>query len=270
MFKPIADEACSYYHRGQNGEHNAPTRQPALKPAQLVMQETAAAFSALSGVQILCEKEATIEFEKCIRDVKPLDIKDVFYMPKYTYWDGEGEEPIFYIPDSAYDPEWDFDFTDTSADKDETYSRGNYPYQRPYGWNRRAINVSGKYKSDCWLGMIEGWRKESSPGEWAVSYHGTKIQNVKSIITEGFHKGKSVRSVFGNGIYSTPSPEVAETFAASFEYKGENMKCILQNRVKLEESKIITEKETRDGAPYFVTPNVDNIRPYGLCFKKMN
>ena len=242
----------------------------ALTQALHVMEETAAAFSALSGVKIVCEKQAMIEIEKGNPRVKRLAIKDVFYKTKNTHWDGKGEEPIFYVPDSAYAPEWDCDFTDRSAQNDGTCSRGNYPYQRPYGWNRRAINVSGEYKSDClWLG-IEGWREESSPGEWPVSYHGTGIQNVKSILTEGYDTGKCVRNAFGDGIYSTPSAEVAELYAAPFKYKGENMKCILQNRVKLEESKIIPMEETGYGAPYFVTSNVDNIRPYGVCFKKMN
>ena len=258
---------CKTYHERQTGPDNqTPGRQPDLKIKPEKRDEILAAFSAIRGVKILCEEQANKERREGNRVVKQLDIKDVFYMPVHTYWDGGGQQPLFYIPDSAFDPTWDCDFTNKIG-YGEKCERGEYPYERPYGWNRRAVNVLSKYHDDEWLGQ-GGWRNESSPGEWPVSYHGTKIQNVSNIVNEGYDIGKCVRRKFGNGIYSTPSPGVAERYATEFTYKGETMMCILQNRVNLKESDVIDKEKTGDGAPYFVTPNVDNIRPYGVCLKK--
>ena len=267
MCKHLADDASVRYHQRQTGQHNSPSIQPNEKIEPEVRDEILAAFSVIRGVKILSEEQADVERREG-KEVKQLDVKEVFYMPAYTYWDGEGETPLFYIPDSAFDPTWDCDFTNKSGDG-EKCQRGEYPYKRPYGWNRRAVNVLGKYHDDEWLGQ-GGWRSESSPGEWPVSYHGIKIQNVSNIVNKGYDTGKCVCNLFGKGIYSTPSPVVAESYAAEFTYKGETMMCILQNRVNLKESEVIDKERTRVGAPYFITTNVNNIRPYGVCLKKID
>lgn len=61
------------------------------------------------------------------------------------------------------DPRFDYDFTEI-ADDGKRYKRGGFQYKRPYGWNRIAIKVLGKYSDDVWLGR-DGIRKEQSPGE---------------------------------------------------------------------------------------------------------
>jgi hypothetical protein len=227
-----------------------------------VYEATAAAFSAISGVKIISEKDVEKQRELG-KPVKPLEIKDIFYKKPSTYWDGKGQEPLYYIPDSAYDPQYDQDFTNYKGD-DEDCTRGGYRYTRPSGWNRKAVKVLGKYEDDIWLGQ-GGWRSGSSRGEWPVSYHGTKIQNVASIVTDGYDNKKWEREVYGRGIYSTPDLKVAEYYATQFNYKGESCTCILQNRVNLKKTKVV---EPTHGT-YFVTPDEDDIRPYGVCIKKI-
>ena len=81
----------------------------------------------------------------------PLEIKDVFYgQLNNSQKEDEEQQPLYYIPDSAYDPEYDCDFTNYKGD-DTRCVRGNYPYTRPAGWNRKAISVIKKYEDDVWL-----------------------------------------------------------------------------------------------------------------------
>lgn len=224
---------------------------------------TAAAFSVISGVKIISEKDVRKQRDLG-KTVTPLEIKDVFYGQLNTSQiKDEERQPLYYIPDSAYDPKHDYDFTNYKRD-DTRCVRGDYPYSRPAGWNRKAINVIKKYEDDVWLGQA-GWRDTSSPGEWPVSYHGTKIYNVPSIVKGGYDTSKCVRQAYGPGIYSTPEIKVAESYATQFTYKGEDFKCILQNRVNLKKTK---EHNTGRGI-YFVTPDVNDIRPYGVCLKKI-
>ena len=48
---------------------------------------------------------------------------------------------------SDLDPKFDYDVTEITDDG-ERYERGGFPYERPYGWNRIAIKVLGKYSDD--------------------------------------------------------------------------------------------------------------------------
>ena len=82
-----------------------------------------------------------------------------------------GGMPTYYVDDSLMDPKFDYDFT-KQVDDGKKYYRGGYEYQRPYGWNRYAIKVLGRFENDKWLGE-RGLRFHSSEGEWPVSYHGT-------------------------------------------------------------------------------------------------
>ena len=56
----------------------------------------------------------------------PLEIKDVFYGQLSTSQiKDEEQQPLYYIPDSAYDPKYDYDFTNYKGD-DTRCVRGNY------------------------------------------------------------------------------------------------------------------------------------------------
>ena len=163
---------------------------------------------------------------------------------------------LLYSLDSKYlDPTWDYDFTNIT-DGNNKFKRGGYPYYRPCGWKRIAIKVIGKYKNDIWLGQTG----DSSKGEWAVTYHGTKFNFFNNIADEGYKIGKG--AAYGRGVYSSPYINEAEKYASSFNYKGINYIAVFQNRVNPNGVNI-----KKDGK-YWVCPDEKNIRPYGLCVKK--
>ena len=60
-------------------------------------------------------------------------------------------------------PEFDIDFTYV-RDNGKQYKRGGFEYKRPYGWNRFAVRVLGRYENDLWLGA-DGDRTEETSGE---------------------------------------------------------------------------------------------------------
>lgn len=86
-----------------------------------------------------------------------------------------GSLPRYKLDERELDPVFDYDFTN-EKDDGEKYLRGGFEYRRPYGWNRVAIKVIGKYESDDWLGP-DGIRTYQSQNEWPVSYHGTNFKN---------------------------------------------------------------------------------------------
>ena len=158
-----------------------------------------------------------------------------------------------------------FPTTSTSSsrliDDGKTYFRGPHQYYRPYGWTRCALNVTGKYENDLWLGD-DGIRTSTTPGEWSVSYHGTKRENVQGISNKGFllSKGKAF-SAYGIGIYSSPKISIAEGYAPKFKYKGRWYKIVFQNRCNP------SDIEAHRNGDYWLTKDEANIRPYGVCFK---
>ena len=175
-------------------------------------------------------------------------------------------------------PGYDYNFTDRKDDG-KKYIRGGFEYQRPYGWYRYAIKVTGKpeYRGDEWLGP-NGIRTASSPGEWPVSYHGTYMECAKKIVGEGFKPGS--RSHFGKGVYTSPSLDVVDRrYAQKFDHKGNTYKIAFQNRVNPDETKghlkIIPASETRAGADYWLSPkqdpegNVYDVRPYGIIIRRL-
>ena len=111
-------------------------------------------------------------------------------------------------------------------------------------------------------------RTESSSGEWPVSYHGTKQENADGIARQGYLLSKGKRFVFGKGIYSTPSIEVAELYASGFKFQGKQYRVVFQNRVSPTDMETVSAQET-DVGEYWVQPNENLIRPYGLCIKEL-
>lgn len=175
-----------------------------------------------------------------------------------------GEAPCFYIDDSLLDPAYDYDFTRQRDDGTKFY-RGGYEYHRPYGWKRYALKVLGKYENDRWLGK-QGIRADSSEGEWPVSYHGTGVNESGNIAQEGFDMSKGKRFLFGRGIYSTPSIEVAAKYAQKFTHKGTNYQIVFQHRVNPADLKVIDASAT-GGGEYWVQPHPEFMRPYGICIQ---
>ena len=178
-----------------------------------------------------------------------------------------GGAPTYYVDDSLLDPKFDYDFT-KRVDDGKKYFRGGYEYRRPYGWKRYAIKVLGRFENDVWLGE-QGQRFQSSKGEWPVSYHGTGESASGSIAQDGYQLSKGKRFMYGKGIYSTPSIEVASRYAKMFDHKGKKYKIVFQNRVCPDDLAVIDAKTTGVGE-YWVQPREDKIRPYGICIQQLN
>lgn len=178
-----------------------------------------------------------------------------------------GETAQLVLSPDTLDPAYDYDYT--YEDDDGTkFSRGGYPYYRPYGWYRYGLKVKGKYEDDEWLGY-EGYRTGSSEGEWPVSYHGTAKDNANSIANNGYLLSKCRRDIFATkGIYQAPRIETAEYFATDFTFKGKQHKLVFQNRVSSEGLIIIDGSETGQG-DYWAQRNPDFMRPYGICIKEI-
>ncbi len=176
---------------------------------------------------------------------------------------------------SQLHPKYDYDFTHKKPQPKEKYVRGGYVYDRPYGWNRLALRVLGRYENDVWLGP-NGIRTHSVRREWPVSYHGTKRESVDGILESGLFPGK--RKVYGQGVYTCPSIEVvAHMYADTFRHTdGKKYQIIFQNRVNPSSSHltIIDQSTTRVKADYWLSPLQDvstdqiDVRPYGILFRR--
>lgn len=165
-----------------------------------------------------------------------------------------GGGPMFLGADFL-DPSYDYDFTHIN-DYGVSFSRGGHEYKRPCAWQRYALKVNDKFGLDTWLSS------SNVPGEWPVSYHGTGYHNSLSIAEEGFKLAKGVRFAFGRGIYTTPNITTAEMYAKEFTSKdGERYKVVIQSRVN--------PTNLNKFGDYWVSPRDEDLRPYGLCIKKL-
>jgi ubiquitin len=164
-----------------------------------------------------------------------------------------GGTPMF-LGEDFLDPQYDYDFTRVN-DYGVPFYRGGHEYRRPCGWQRFALKVDNKFDSNAWLGS------SNAPGEWPVSYHGTGYHNSMSIANEGFKLSKGLRFAYGRGIYSTPNVVTAELYATEFSFDGRRYKVVVQNRVN--------PTCLNKFGDYWVSPRDEDIRPYGLCIKKM-
>ena len=79
---------------------------------------------------------------------------------------------------------------------------------------------------------------------------------------------KCKRFAFGHGIYSTPDIDVASKYAVKFTHEAVNYQVVFQNRVNPNNLVRITKEETRVGE-YWISPGGVDVRPYGICIKKI-
>ncbi|CAG8501222.1 1956_t:CDS:2 [Dentiscutata erythropus] len=172
-----------------------------------------------------------------------------------------GGNIVSYLSTNFLAPKYDFDFTNID-DKDQVYTRGDVQYKRPCGWQRFALKVTGKYDNgnDGWLG--------TDASAWPVAYHGTSKNNSKSIAEEGYLLSKGYRFKHGYGVYSTPEINVAKLYAKKFEFSGNNFLVVLQNRVNPKDLQKIPKATTHVGE-YWISKEGEDIRPYGICIKKL-
>ena len=168
---------------------------------------------------------------------------------------------ISILDPSSVDPRYNYDFTNVN-DEGRVFTRGGMGYARPCGWKRYAIKVSDKFENSVWLGHAD------NPGEWPVSYHGTGLNQAKTIAMDGYDLTKGKRFAFGHGVYSTPDISVAEKYAVKFSYKHSRYLIVLQNRVN--PATLVRVSADRTGVgEYWVSPNDKDVRPYGLCIRKL-
>ncbi|CAF1467171.1 unnamed protein product [Adineta steineri] len=199
-----------------------------------------------------------------LREMTPpfLTVASPFYTPSAsaTSQGPMNSNDILLLDENLCDKQYDKDFTNID-DKGKSFTRGGLEYRRPCGWKRFAIKVVGKYENEIWLGS------DNSPGEWAVSYHGTKQDTVRSIAQTGYDFTNKKRFLFERGIYTTPNINTAKLYASTFTYNGEEYYVVLQNRVNPETLIKIDCSKTGDG-DFWISPSPDDIRLYGYCIMK--
>ena len=188
-----------------------------------------------------------------------------------------GSPITYYLDDSLMDPKFDDDFTN-KRDDGTRYSRGGYLYQRPIGWKRYALKVLGRYKNDNWLAprFWKFWsRRDSSPGEWPVSYHGTALHSdtnsgtTTSLAEDGYKLTKGKNIPYSRGIYSTPSIDIAAKYALTFEVDGKRYQMVFQNRVNPANLRMLSEHQA-EGGQFWVSPEQDDVRPYAICVRQVD
>lgn len=86
---------------------------------------------------------------------------------------------------------------------------GGFPFLPPQGGLFYGLNVSGKFDNgdDTWLGT------QNKPGEWAIAFHGTRINYIKLIIESSLKSGRC--NTFGKGIYCCPTVDYAKCYSGN-------------------------------------------------------
>jgi len=170
-----------------------------------------------------------------------------------------GAPPI--LDSSSIDPRYDYDFTNLT-DENKNFTRGGMNYVRPCGWKRFAIKVSDKFENLVWLGHT------NNPEEWPVSYHGTGLNQAKTIAMDGYDLTKGKRFAFGRGVYSTPDINIAQKYAIKFSHENDQYLIVLQNRVNPTTLVKVSADQTGVGE-YWISPSDKDVRPYGVCIRKL-
>ena len=175
---------------------------------------------------------------------------------------GDDNESCTILDPSSMDPVHDYDFRNIK-DQNRNFIRGGIKYIRPCGWQRFAIKVSGRFENMTWL------RCSNDPGEWPVSYHGTGQYDGKTIAMQGSELTNGKDFPFRYGVYTTPDIKVAEKYAIKFTYNGSDYLVVLQNRVNPETLQRIPADEQTDIGEYWINPSDKDVRPYGICIRKV-
>ncbi|CAB3406485.1 unnamed protein product [Caenorhabditis bovis] len=162
------------------------------------------------------------------------------------------------IDPSLFDPPFNFDFRKINDDG-KKFLRAGRQYFRPCGSFRYALKVRGRYENDDWLGSNNG------KGEWVNAYHGTTESNVLSIARSGFDVKKCRREVFGSGIYCSPDPKTALSYATPYEYEGKNYKLVFQVRVDPTQINLVAIQAYNAHDEYWTVPDGKYIRPFAIC-----
>ena len=206
-------------------------------------------------LRILVQQESFIEKNNKFTNIDILSLDKIMgHVQRYSF-----------IPEHETDSKFDYDYKDI---EESGFMRGGRVFNRPSGWKKIALKISGKYGDDTWFGVGVGKRgkdeKQSLDGEWPISYHGPKNHNtIASIIENGYDINKNTRSQYGKGIYSSPDIPIPESFAETFVHEGKRIKAMIMNRVHMSCTKV-----EKDGTIY-VTTNDSMIRPIAILIKEV-
>ena len=167
--------------------------------------------------------------------------------------------PSFRMNEQVFlDPQYDYQYG--ASDGEKRFSRGNRDFVRPCGWTKKALRVLGKYGDDSWLNSKIG-------GSWPVAYHGTRKEDAEALCKQlGAPIKRGARFRPGKGIYTTPSPIVAERQAETFVFEGVKYKMIFMDRINMD----YTAEYQIPGRPnetFFVSEE-NSVRPYCVLVKK--
>jgi len=166
----------------------------------------------------------------------------------------------------------------------EIQSRGDIPYHQPSrAWYRQGLRVMGIYPDDEWMSM------SGSAGEWAVGFHGTLCSGEKGLSsiasTRFFGVGSAhacsnhvSKALHTNGQQYGGKEEEAIYFTKDIEhcYKlvvdqknsgGGKYEIAFQCRIN---PKFFYDSDPQNPGSYCVVRGPENIRPYGICFKKID
>jgi hypothetical protein len=172
------------------------------------------------------------------------------------------------LNEGDFDGRYDFVYED---DGGRTRRRGGEEFVWPVGWTKLALNVTDNFnRTDShgrdWLDRDDGW---------PVAFHGTSgwsKSTIRGIIRDGFKvRGgeASARNgeIFGSGIYCTPEPNFAASYAADEPWRtesGHTLEVVFQVRVR---PGYFEEHEHRKGRCWLV-PDSRDIRPCGILFRE--
>ena len=142
--------------------------------------------------------------------------------------------------------------------------RGNEDYYPPQGWIRVGVSVYNQYdnRNNDWLSY------EGGEGEWCIAYHG--IDPKKDIeLNKKFSKYKDIKhpgQKIGRGVFCVQNPENLEKDCGEVDVGNEKYAIAFMLRVKPNEIRIPEGERNLwvlNGIP-------DELRPYGILFKKKN
>jgi len=148
------------------------------------------------------------------------------------------------LNDNLLDSEFDYQFPDVDGSE---HKRGGEIYRRPVGCLRYALKVLDRYDDNKWL--------TSKDSDWPVCYH----------VTQETFLPDNVDSRDGNKVYVSPDFNLALDAAEKFHFEGAEYKLFYQDRVNPANiTKMVTSK-----GEYWIAQSGNDIRPYGICVKKV-
>ena len=126
------------------------------------------------------------------------------------------------LDEADFDERYDFHYDGSNGAVRECRGSEGRAFYWPSGWRKLALSVSGMYDRghvmgcDHWLDRRHGW---------TVAFHGTvgDWRSIKDIVRHGFKVRGGASAPrngerFGPGVYVTPDPEVAASYAEAVKF----------------------------------------------------